>query len=234
MSTTGTAPDRDEHDRDVDRSAAGAPRDGHGEVAAVGARRGRGRPAGGQRVVDREPMLDAAERVIARDGNGASLEAIAAEAGVTKPIVYALVGSRAELSNALAARLADRLIAAARAEVVTSRLDRATLSAFLRATLQTIGAHRELFLYVTRGSAGDTSERALYLAGKSAQPLAELLARWRERQGHDASVAVPWAYAIIGMLNLVSLWWLEEGDQPVDELADQLAELVWSGVSNGG
>ncbi len=180
-------------------------------------------------------MLDAAERVIARDGNGASLEAIATEAGVTKPIVYARVGSRAELSNALAARLADRLIAAARAEV-GSRLDRATLSAFLRATLQTIGAHRELFMYVTRGSAGDTSERALYLAGKSAQPLAELLARWRERQGRDASVAVPWAYAIIGMLNLVSLWWLEEGDQPVDELADQLAELVWSGMrmSNGG
>jgi len=59
-------------------------------------------------------MLDAAERVIARDGNGASLEAIATEAGVTKPIVYARVGSRAELSNALAARLADRLIAAAR------------------------------------------------------------------------------------------------------------------------
>ncbi|MGI9029078.1 MAG: TetR/AcrR family transcriptional regulator [Ilumatobacteraceae bacterium] len=200
----------------------------------MSARRGRGRPAGGQRVVDREPMLDAAERVIARDGNGASLDAIATEAGVTKPIVYARVGSRAELSNALAARLADRLIAAARAEVSSSKLDRATLSAFVRATLETIAAHRELFLFVTRGSAGDTSERELYLAGKSAQPLAELLARWRQRQGHDPSVAVPWAFAIIGMLNLVSRWWIEEGDRAVGELADQLAELMWSGMGNDG
>ncbi len=179
-------------------------------------------------------MLDAAERVIARDGNGASLDAIATEAGVTKPIVYARVGSRAELSNALAARLADRLIAAARAEVSSSKLDRATLSAFVRATLETIAAHRELFLFVTRGSAGDTSERELYLAGKSAQPLAELLARWRQRQGHDPSVAVPWAFAIIGMLNLVSRWWIEEGDRAVGELADQLAELMWSGMGNDG
>ncbi|MGH9272957.1 MAG: TetR family transcriptional regulator [Ilumatobacteraceae bacterium] len=179
-------------------------------------------------------MLDAAERVIARDGNGASLDAIAAEAGVTKPIIYARVGSRAELSDALAQRLADRLTAAARAEVTTSKLDRATLAAFVRATLQTVGAHRELFLYVTNGSAGDSSERRLYLAGKSAQPLAELLARWRERHGHDPAVALPWAYAIIGMLNLVSLWWLEDGGQSVGELADQLADLMWSGMGNGG
>ena len=42
-----------------------------------------GRPVGGQLEVDREQVLDAAERVIARDGAGASIEAVAAEAGVT-------------------------------------------------------------------------------------------------------------------------------------------------------
>jgi AcrR family transcriptional regulator len=183
-------------------------------------------------VVDRDLLLDAAERVIARDGNGASLEAIALEAGVTKPIVYARVGSRAELSNALAARLAERLLAAASAEVGSSRLDRTTLSAFFRTSLETIGAHRELFLYVTRGAGDDTPERTLYLAGQSAVPLADLLRRWRLRHGHDASVAVPWAYAIIGMLNLVSLWWIEESDRPADLLAEQLARLVWSGLES--
>ena len=56
-----------------------------------------------------DSILDAAERVIARDGSGASIEAIAIEAGVTKPIVYARVGARAELCEALAERLAARL-----------------------------------------------------------------------------------------------------------------------------
>lgn len=175
-------------------------------------------------------MLDAAERVITRDGNGASLEAIALEAGVTKPVVYARVGSRAALSNALATRLAERLITAARAEVSSGELEHATLAAFFRCTLETIDAHRELFLYVMRGSADDTSEGALYLAGQSAVPLAELLSQWRVSNGDDPSVATPWAYAIIGMLNLASLWWIQEGGQPVEHLADQLAELVWSGI----
>lgn len=186
-------------------------------------------------MVDRDVLLDAAERVIARDGSGASLEAIALEAGVTKPIVYARIGSRAELSNALAGRLAARLLAAATVEVVSSsRLDRATLAAFFRTSLETIGGHRELFLYVTRGAGDDTPERTLYLAGQSAVPLAELLTRWRTRHGHDATVAVPWAYAIIGMLNMVSLWWIEESDRTAAVLADELAELVWSGLAAGG
>ncbi|CAN5434496.1 TetR family transcriptional regulator [soil metagenome] len=181
-------------------------------------------------MVDRERMLDAAERVIAREGSGASLEAIAAEAGVTKPIVYARVGSRAALSDALAARLGERLIAAARAEVGPRRFDRIALTAFFRTTLETIRADRELFLYVTRGSSDDTSERTLYLAGRSAAPLAGLLAWWREHNGHDPVVAAAWAYAIIGMLNLVSLWWIEEGDASATVMAEQLADLVWSGI----
>lgn len=196
----------------------------------VRVRRRPGRPVGGRPVVDRDLLLDAAERVIARDGNGASLEAIAVEAGVTKPIVYARVGSRAELSNALASRLSDRLLAAGR-EAIDGDLDHRTLAALFRSSLEILDAHRELFLYVTRGTGDDTPERTLFLAGRSATALAELLADSRRRGGADDSVALPWAYGIVGVINLVSLWWLDERDRPADVLADQLAELVWSGLS---
>jgi len=196
--------------------------------------RGRGRPAGGQLVADRERMLDAAERVIRRDGSGASVDAIALEADVTKPVVYARVGSRAALSDALATRLTHRLIAAAQAAVDGSRFDRTSLATVFSATLETIGANRELFLYVTRGSAGDSAERPLYLAEQSAAPFVELLKWWRQQQGLGADVAVPWAYGIVGMLNMVALWWLGADRGPVGPLADQLAELVWSGIGAEG
>ncbi|MCU0261474.1 MAG: hypothetical protein MUE78_10675, partial [Ilumatobacteraceae bacterium] len=91
---------------------------------------------------------------------------------------------------------------------------------------------RELFLYVTRGSADDSAERTLFLARASAAPLTELLVAWRERSGASADAAVPWAYGIIGMLNLVALWWLEEGGGPAAVLADQLAALVWTGIGH--
>ena len=200
----------------------------------VAAGRRRGRPPGKQPLADREAILDAAERVIARDGNGASLEAVAAEAGITKPIVYSRVGHRAELSNALAERLNARIVDEAGKATAKREFTRDTLSIFFRATLETIAEHRELFLYVTRGSADDSAERTLYLAQRSAQPLAAQLRRWRKSAGLDATATEAWAYSIIGMLNLVSLWWIDQGQPPPGPLADQLANLAWAGIGSEG
>lgn len=185
-------------------------------------------------MADRELLLDAAERVIRRDGAGASLDAIAVAAGVTKPVVYARVGSRAALSDALAARLAQRVFAAAQREVAGGGIDRATLAGFFTATLQTLADHRELFAYVTRGGTDDTAQRNLYLAGESAGPLAAFLAHRRVAMGADTAVATPWAYGIIGMLNLTATWWLEQGTSSAAVLGDQLAELVWAGMRGDG
>ena len=63
-------------------------------MVTVSSGRRPGRPAGGKQVVDRELVLDAAERAIRRDGPLVSLEAIAIEAGVTKPVIYARIGDR--------------------------------------------------------------------------------------------------------------------------------------------
>jgi AcrR family transcriptional regulator len=183
-------------------------------------------------VVDRERVLEAAERVIARDGNGASIDAIALEAGVTKPIVYSRVGSRAELSDALAERLADKLIAAGRERVHSAELDRDMLAGFFCTTLETMAQHRELLLFVTRGAADDMAERTLHLAATSVGPLTELLRLWRAHQGRDVAVAEPWSYAIVGMLNLVSLWWIDSGGRDADALAGTLADLVWAGLGS--
>lgn len=175
-------------------------------------------------------MLDAAERVIAREGSGASLDAIALEAGVTKPIVYARVGSRAELSNALAERLARRLVRAGQAELGDGVLDRTSLARLFATTLDTIAGHRELFVYVTRGASDDAPERTLYLAAQSAGPLAALIEAVRAEE--SSAAATSWAYAIVGMLNMVSMWWLEQPDpMPSGLLAEQLAELVWPGLA---
>lgn len=198
---------------------------------AIRVRRRPGRPRGGQHVVDRQLVLEAAERAIRRDGPGVSLETIALEAGVTKPIVYARVGGRTELGNALAQRMADRITTAVAGAITDQPQGRESLVAFIRTNLETVAADRDLFLYVTGGTADESPMRALYLAGRSAAPLAEQLAAWRTAQGLDPVVAIPWAYGIIGMLNLVSLWWIDEADRPAGELAEQLTELLWSGFA---
>jgi len=60
-----------------------------------------------QRSADRRrrELLEAADRVVLRDGPQASMNAIAAEAGITKPILYRHFGDKNGLYAALAARL---------------------------------------------------------------------------------------------------------------------------------
>jgi AcrR family transcriptional regulator len=175
-------------------------------------------------------VLDAAERVIAREGRGASLDAIAAAAGITKPSVYARVGDRAALSDLLAGRLVERLTNAA-GPAVAEGLDRERLALFYTRALEVLAKERELFFYVTRGGSIDTAARTLHLANRSASPLADLLADWRRRHGRDPVVATAWAYGIIGMLNMVALWWLDDGGADASSVAEQLADLTWSGVA---
>ena len=194
------------------------------------ARRRPGRPSGGKQVIDRERMLDAAERAIRRDGAGVSIDVIAGEAGVTKPIVYARVGKRTELSDALAQRLASRLIEAAGVAIARRRTPRTRLVALIRSTLETLAENRELFLFVTGGASEETPQRTLYLASRSAKPMAEQLAATRSAQGLDPSVAVAWSYGIVGLLNMVSLWWITDSAEPAERLAEHLAELLWSGL----
>lgn len=189
-----------------------------------------GRPIGGQLVIDRDHVLDAAERVIKRDGPGASLEAVAVEAGVTKPIVYDRVGGRADLADALAERLSDRLLEATEDAIAGEKLNQASLSRLVRANLLAVAEHRELFLYVTGGNTEQTAIGRLSLAERSTTPLAKTLAFWRKSQGHDPKVAEAWSFGIVGMLQMISVWWITQPERAVDEVASQISDLMWNGL----
>ena len=189
-----------------------------------------GRPLGGQLVVDREHVLDAAERVIRRDGAGSSLEAVAVEAGVTKPIVYDRVGGRADLADALAERLSDRMVLATRTALAGETLSQTGLTRFIEANLRTVADHRELFLYVTGGSTEQTALGRLSLAERSTSPLTKTLAVWRSGIQQDPGVAEAWAFGIVGMLQMVSQWWITQEDLSAAEVAGQISELLWNGL----
>jgi AcrR family transcriptional regulator len=180
--------------------------------------------------VDREHVLDAAERVIRRDGAGSSLEAVAVEAGVTKPIVYDRVGGRADLADALAERLSDRMVLATRTALAGETLSQMGLTRFIEANLRTVADHRELFLYVTGGSTEQTALGRLSLAERSTTPLTKTLAVWRSGIQQDPGVAEAWAFGIVGMLQMVSQWWITQEGLSAAEVAGQISELLWNGL----
>ena len=62
-----------------------------------------------RRLERRAELLDAATRVVRREGPAASMDQIAAEAGISKPIVYRHFRDRDDLVAGVAQRFADEL-----------------------------------------------------------------------------------------------------------------------------
>src|SRR3954468_5476638 len=88
-----------------------------------------------RRATRRAQLLDAAVRAIRRDGPRVSMDAIAAEAGVTKPIVYRHFGDRVGLASALADQFGAALVAeldeALGQDLPPDQLLRATIETYL-------------------------------------------------------------------------------------------------------
>jgi AcrR family transcriptional regulator len=193
-----------------------------------------GRPAGRTAshgvIADRESLLAAAERLIREKGPSVSLDAIAAEAGVTKPILYRGVGDRDTLVNALAQRLTARMTADVGKLVSEASDSRDALRRLVGGYLKYAEADRHLYLYVTLNGAGDDRVRkSLILADGTAVQFAEGIAAYRTAQGAEPSVATTWAYGLVGALHFVTLWWLRDQSADIEQVTDHITSLMWSG-----
>jgi AcrR family transcriptional regulator len=203
--------------------------------------------------VRRRQVLDAAIAVFSEEGlHGASMDAIAARAGVSKPLVYAHGGTKDELFAACLAREADRLVTAmttaVASGVATTGPDdaEARLYRALRAFFHAVTTHRQgwtvLYRQASTGEfAGgvDAARRGIVLRA------AELLAA---ELGGSAAAAEPVAHTLVGAAEGLTDWWLGGGDEaqrssttgdadepstdeaPADVLARMLTALVWPGL----
>ena len=195
-----------------------------------------GRPAGRSNVdgliADRETLLAAAERLIRKRGPGVSLDAIATEAGVTKPILYRGVGDRDALVQALALRLSARMADAMTRLVAQAHGPRDSLRRLVGGYLEGAAAERHLYLYVTAGGTSeDRVRQSLLLADDAAHRFEPGIVAYRTSRGADASVATVWSYAFVGALHFVTLWWLRDPALDIDAVTEQLAQLLWHGLS---
>ena len=199
----------------------------HARSGRPGTRR-RGRPPGAGLLADREDLLVAAELLIRSEGPHVTMEALAAAANVTKPILYRGVGDRDAVVAALADRLVTRINEAATAAFVPRAAGRTQIHRVIASYLEVVARERNIYLFVvTDGSADDGVTRVLHLADRSAKPLSALL---RHIGVADADAATL-SYAFIGALQFATFRWFRDAEPTLDELADQLTDLWWSGIA---
>jgi AcrR family transcriptional regulator len=194
-------------------------------------------PPGRRRLapeVRRRQVLDAAVAVFSEEGfHGASMEAVAARAGVSKPLVYAHGGSKEELFAACLHREADRLLRSVQAAAGAPDEDpRVRLRAALRAFFHAVTTRRQGWLVLYRqASTGQFAAEIADLRRRIVDRAATLLAAGVEAAPADVE---PFAHTLVGAAEGLADWWLGagtlDGDDPAGDLADTLMLVVWPGL----
>jgi len=205
-------------------------------TATSGARRKAAPGRAAPRVLDREQrraqLLDAADRVIRRRGPTASMDEIASEAGITKPILYRHFGDKDGLYEALAARYVESLMSELQA-VRLGEDGRAYLAARIDAYLAFVEREPEQYRFMLDAAEQPrTSPLVAQFRRRLASECALTTAEHLQRAGVDPEVAEPWAYGVVGMVRSAGIRWLETRAIPRAKLVEYLTTLLWDGFSS--
>lgn len=181
------------------------------------------------RATRRAEFVQAAVRAIDALGPDASVADIAAEAGVSKPVLYRYFSDKAELHAAVGAWGSELVLDRVLAALLEPAPARERITASVEAYLSTIAEHPQAFLLLTRQHAGGDP----LAAGKEliASKLSRLLGDVLRLLGGDTGAAEPWAQAVVGLGSSVGQWWLERRTLSRAAAAGYLAEFVWHALA---
>jgi TetR/AcrR family transcriptional regulator, cholesterol catabolism regulator len=186
----------------------------------------------------RELILRAAGPVLQREGiNGATMGAIAKEAGVDRATIYYYFEDkhaifREAIHDGLAEMVADLEDIAAGGD---SALDRLRNS--MRAVMRAYERHYpHLYIFFQDGGMSSIIDNHLNVEILASGARYEALVEAAVRDGVDSGVFVTplppkmFAKLVVGMLNWTSRWFVPGGVMGADDIADGMADTVLKGI----
>lgn len=201
---------------------------------------GTGPRAGQRSAVERRrlELLEAADRVVLREGPSASMNAIAAEAGITKPILYRHFGDKGGLYRALAERHTNSLLRSLREALDAPADRRERVEATLHTYLAAIETHPQVYRFLMHPAEGaesvgeggqgfDVGRHQAPLLRRLGEELGGFIQERLELDEGGRELARVWGHGIVGMMHAAGDWWLGERPCSRDQLVTHLADLMW-------
>jgi AcrR family transcriptional regulator len=180
----------------------------------------------------REQLLDIGRRLFAERGlDGTSIEEIAAQAKVSKPVVYEHFGGKEGLYAVVVDREVERFLAMAtrvlQGEDTMEKFEVAAVS-----LLRYIEDNSDGFRILVRDShpasgSGTFASLISDIAGQVEYILADVL----KSRGYDPKFAPMYAQMLVGMVAFTGQWWLDARKPKIEEMAAHLMNLAWNGLS---
>jgi AcrR family transcriptional regulator len=179
----------------------------------------------------REQLLDIGRRLFAERGfEGTSIEVIAAQAGVSKPVVYEHFGGKEGLYAVVVDREVERLLAMATA-ILGGANTREKFEAAAVALLRYIEDNSDGFRILVRDSASPGSGTFGSLISDIARQVEYMLGDFFRERGYDQKLAPMYAQMLVGMVAVTGQWWLDARKPKVEVVAAHLINLAWNGLS---
>lgn len=187
------------------------------------------------RAIREQQMLDAAVRVFSKRGfHAASMDEIAEQAGISKPMVYAYLGAKEDLFIACLRREAFRLIEAVTSAVAGGLPPDEQLWRGLRAFFGFVGAHRDGWTVLYRQARGQEpfSGEVAAMRARMAEAIAVLLGRAVAAVGHQASESdlETMAYALVGASESLADWLVDHPAEDPERAASRMMNIAWLGA----
>lgn len=184
------------------------------------------------RAVREQQMLDAAVEIFAARGyRAASMDAIAAEAKISKPMLYLYYGSKDELFSAVVVRESERLVSAMSAGWDPHLKQSEQVHIIIRNILTYVHGHQDSWRVIYRVSMAHPHFAELVSISRSrlTELLSEVLRRGLQKPLRDSEIEIM-SITIVGALEAISDR-ISEGDIDIDEAATVLVGMGWRGLS---
>ena len=179
-------------------------------------------------------MLEMAGRVFAARGfHEASMDEIADEAGVSKPMLYNYFGSKEGLYFAYVEQSYQELISAIDEAVAAAGEDATQrLRAGVVAYYTYVGQHRDAFYVLFREMGdpdGELTRQRLRLSRRVGAALREILEGVDEQLSPLGAEALAEAY--LGAARSLANWWLDHPEVPAEAIAQRLMDFAFVGLT---
>ncbi len=179
-------------------------------------------------------FVDAALRVLRSQGPDLLMDEVAAEAGVTKPVLYRYFSDKAALIQALGDRGSELLLAQLLPAISSDGPIVARIRDAVAAYFRVIDEHPNLYWLLAqqanreRPAGPDPVERDKQLI---ATVLTRVIGDYLRVFGLDSGGAEPWAYGITGLVQSTGEWWLQRRSMSRAHVVEYVTELLWAAFS---
>ncbi|MGU3652007.1 TetR/AcrR family transcriptional regulator [Mycolicibacterium sp. A43C] len=183
------------------------------------------------KVERRNELVDGTLEAIRRRGANVSMDEIAAEIGVSKTVLYRYFVDKNDLTTAVMMRFAQTTLIPNMTAALSTDLDGYELvREITRVYVDTVASEPEPYRFVMSNNSSARTKAINDSEQIIARMLAVMLRRRMQAAGMDTGGVEPWAFHIVGGVQLATHSWMSNQRMTADQLIDYLTMLSWSAL----